>query len=58
MIIEDNVVQKLLNYLTRQPYREVQELISTIINEANKPENTWSKEPELPLGNHRGEESS
>jgi len=58
MIIEDNVVQKLLNYLTRQPYREVQELISTIISEANKPENTWSKEPELPLGNHRGEESS
>ena len=58
MIIDDAVVQKLLNYLTRQPYREVQELISSVVNEANKPENTCSKEPELPLGNHRGEESS
>jgi len=57
MIIDDAVVQKLLNYLTRQPYREVQELISNIISEANKSENTWSKEPELPLGNHRGEPS-
>jgi len=56
MIIDDAVVQKLLNYLTRQPYREVQELISNIISEANKSENTWNKEPELPLGNHRGEE--
>lgn len=58
MIIDDNVIQKVLNYLTRQPYREVQELISAIVNEANKSENTWSKEPELPLGNHRGEEPS
>ena len=57
MIIDDAVVQKLLNYLARQPYREVQELISNVISEANKPENTWSKEPELPLGNHSGEET-
>ena len=58
MIIDDAVVQKLLNYLTRQPYREVQELISNVISEAKKSENTWNKEPELPRGNHRGEEPS
>jgi len=57
MIIDDAVVQKILNYLTQQPYREVQELISSIISEANKSENTWSKEPELPLED-AGEKSS
>ena len=57
MIIDDAVVQKLLNYLTRQPYRDVQELISNVISEANKPENTWSKEPELPLENVGGRSS-
>ena len=54
MIIADTVIQKLLNYLTRQPYREVQELISDIINESNKPENKHSREPELPLENVGG----
>ena len=57
MIITDTVIQKLLNYLTRQPYREVQELISDIVNELNKPENKHSREPELPLENVGGRSS-
>ena len=57
MIIDDAVVQKILNYLTRQPYREVQELIANIISEANKPENIQSREPELPLENVGGRSS-
>jgi len=57
MIIDDNVVQKILNYLTRQPYREVQELISNVISEANKPENIQGREPELPLEDVGGRSS-
>ena len=57
MIIDDAVVQKILNYLTRQPYREVQELIANIISEANKPENIQSREPELPLEDVGGRSS-
>jgi len=68
MIITDTVIQKLLNYLSRRPYRDVQELISAIINEANKPENKnnslfikesvrMSREPELPLEDAGGRSS-
>ena len=57
MIIDDAVVQKLLNYLTRQPYRDVQELISNVISEANKPENIQGREPELPLEDVGGRSS-
>ena len=57
MIIDDAVVQKILNYLTRQPYREVQELVSDIVNESNRPENKHSREPELPLEDVGGRSS-
>ena len=57
MIIDDAVVQKLLNYLTQQPYREVQQLIANVVNEANKPENIQSREPELPLEDVGGSSS-
>jgi len=65
MVITDTVIQKLLNYLSRQPYRDVQELISAIINEVNKPENKnnslfikeRSSEPELPLEDAGGRSS-
>jgi hypothetical protein len=57
MIIADTVIQKLLNYLTRQPYREVQELVSDIVNESNRPENKHSREPELPLEDVGGRSS-
>ena len=57
MIITDTVIHKLLNYLTQEPYREVQELISDIVNESNKPENKHSREPELPLENVGGRSS-
>jgi len=58
MIIDDAVVQKILNYLTRQPYREVQEVISDIINASNYQNRTENKnEPELPLENVGGRSS-
>ena len=57
MIIDNAIVQKLLNYLNRQPYGEVQELIANVVNEANKPENIQSREPELPLEDVGGRSS-
>ena len=56
MIIDDAVVQKLLNYLTRQPYREVHSLIVELMLEAQTEENT-QKQTELPLENVGGRSS-
>ena len=53
MEIDNAVLQKVINYLTQRPYREVHALIVEIMLETQTDENI-QKQPELPLenGNH------
>jgi len=55
MIIDDAVLQKILNYLTQRPYREVHPLIVEIMLQTQTDAN--KREPELPLEDVGGSSS-
>tara|TARA_R110000744_G_scaffold287898_2_gene398964 strand:+ start:354 stop:524 length:171 start_codon:yes stop_codon:yes gene_type:complete len=56
MEIDNAVLQKVINYLTQRPYREVHALIVEIMLETQTDENI-QKQPELPLENVGGRSS-
>ena len=57
MEIPINLVNEIINYLARQPYKDVANIIGAVIQLQTK-EQVSTEQKELPLGNHRGEESS
>ena len=56
MEIPVTLVNEIINYLARQPYKDVANIIGAVIQLQAK-EQASAEQKELPLGNHRGEES-
>jgi len=55
MEVPISTMNNIVNYLARQPYKDVAGLIGAVLEIQKQPE---PDQKELPLGDHRGEESS
>ena len=57
MEVPISTMNDMINYLARQPYKDVAGLIGSVMK-LQAQEQSETDQKELPLGNHRGEESS